>query len=419
MTIGPSLNLTQIRARFPGLQRQQDGQSVVFLDGPAGSQVPESVAQAATRYLLHTNANRGAVHATSCESDAVLDAAHRTLATFLNAPTPEEVVFGANMTTITLSVSRALGRSWKPGDEILVSRLDHDANVTPWVLAARDAGATVQYIDLNADDWTLNEEDFERKLSDRTRLVAFGYASNATGTVNPVARMIERARAAGATTFIDAVHYAPHGLIDVASLQCDFLVCSAYKFFGPHVGVLFGRRPLLEQVRPYKLRPSPNDLPGRWMTGTQNHEGIAGAAAAVQYLAQLSEGPLNQPLRDRLVTSYRAIQLHEQSLSRRLLTGLQRLPGVRLHGISDLERLQQRVPTVSLTFDGFTPRAVAEELAKQGIYCWAGNHYALPFTEAAGLEPDGTLRIGALHYNTADEIDRTIHCLARILQSTH
>ncbi|GAB5442327.1 MAG: cysteine desulfurase-like protein [Fuerstiella sp.] len=415
------LDVARVRAEFPGLQRVQNGETVAFLDGPAGSQVPESVAQAVSNYLLHTNANRGASHATSRESDATIEDAHRVLAEFLNADSPDEIVFGANMTSITFAVSRALAKTWQPGDEILLSRLDHDANVTPWVLAAQDAGATVRHIDLRPEDATLDQEDFKRKLSERTKLVAVGYASNATGTINPLPEMLEAARQVGAVTYIDAVHYAPHGLIDVVKLQCDFLVCSAYKFFGPHVGVLFGRGDRLRQVQPYKLRPAPNSIPGRWMTGTQNHEGIAGAAAAVHYLAGLGGqmvAAAEDSLRDRLSTSYGLLAQHEQSLALQFLSGLQTLDGVRLHGISDLSRLSCRVPTFSLTFDRLNPAAVAEEMAKQGIFCWAGNHYALPFTEATDLEPHGTLRIGALHYNTADEVDRTLHCLERLLHQS-
>ncbi len=401
----------RIREQFPGLQRQQGGAAVALFDGPAGSQVPECVVSAVGEYLRQTNCNRGAPFATSRESDAILDDAHFVLADFLGTSDPLTVSFGANMTTLTLQVSRALSAAWGPGDEIIVSRLDHDANVTPWMLAARDRGVTVRQIELNAEDWTLSMSDFHSKLSERTRLVAVGLASNATGTINPVARITQAAKQVGALVYVDAVHYAPHGRIQVTELGCDFLVCSAYKFFGPHVGVLWGRRELLEDIRPYKLRPSPDSLPGRWMTGTQSHEGIAGTAAAVNYLASLDErpeGPSDSSRAARLDRVFHRIAEYEHALSRQLVEGLRSIPSVRIYGITDPAEFHQRVPTVSFTLGHLTPRQAAEKLAGQGIYVWCGNHYALPFTEAAGLEPGGTIRVGALHYNTPDEIDRLI-----------
>lgn len=410
-------NVDTVRSQFPALQRTQDGRTVAFFDGPAGSQVPSAVADTVSQYLLKTNANRGAAHFTSVESDELLDNAHQVVADFLGTDDPDTVCFGANMTTITLAVSRALSADWTAGDEIIVSRLDHDANVTPWVLTARDAGVTVRYIDLNPADWTLDLNDFHSKLSDRTKLVAVGYASNATGTVNPVTEICTAARDVGALSYIDAVHYAPHGRIDVSNLNCDFLVCSAYKFFGPHVGILYGQREHLERIRPYKLRPSPDDLPGRWMTGTQNHEGIAGAAAAVEYLASLGQEPDGG--RDdrcrKLDRAFERIRTHEHTLSLRFLEGISSIADCTLYGIADPDRVHQRVPTFSLTCTGKSNQELASGLAEQGIYTWAGNHYALPFTEAAGLEPGGTLRIGALHYNTVDEADRAVEVLRRLL----
>lgn len=414
-----------IRRQFAGLQRKQDDKSVALFDGPAGSQIPDCVVDAVSEYLRSTNCNRGAAFATAKESDDILNRAHEAMADFVGADDPDCIVFGANMTSLTFQLSRALSRTWQAGDEILVTRLDHDANVTPWVLAARDRGAIVRHVELHPEDWTLNLDDFRGKLSDKTRLVAFGYASNATGTVNPVQKMTELAHQAGALVFIDAVHFAPHGRIRVDQIGCDFLACSAYKFFGPHVGILWGRRQLLEEVRPYKLRPSPESLPGRWMTGTQCHEGIAGTAAAVEYLCSLDEslpstsfasGPpkngntatSDQSRTAKLDHVFAQITAYEQSLSNALLRGLQGINGIRVWGISDLQKLGQRVPTISFTLDGRTPRETAEWLAARGVYVWNGNHYAVPFTETAGLEPGGTLRVGALHYNTLEEIDRLI-----------
>ena len=404
-----------IRALFPALQRTHQHHPVIYLDGPAGSQVPSSVAEAVSDYLLSTNSNRGAASATAIASDAILEAAHQTFADFLGAKDRASVYFGANMTSLTMACSRALAKDWGPGDEIIVTRLDHDANVTPWVLAATEKGATVRHIELHPDDWTLDQEDYRNKLSDRTKLVAIGYASNATGTINPVARMIEQARSVGALTFIDAVHYAPHGRLDVEKLDCDFLACSAYKFFGPHVGIMYGRRELLEAIRPFKLRPSTDALPGKWMTGTQCHEGIAGAAAAVQYLAQLSQRPDSASLCERLDDAFAIIGAHESELTTAMLNGLKQIPDLQIHGITDANRLVDRAPTFSVTHHSRSPAELAAGLAEQGVYAWAGNHYALPFTEAAGLEPGGTLRLGALHYNTVEEVHRSLDCLRELV----
>ena len=402
-----------VRGQFPALDRTVDGQRAIFFDGPAGSQVPRRVADALTNYLLTHNANCGAPFATSVESDACLENAHTALADFLGASDPRTIAFGANMTSITLALSRAIARTWKPGHEIILSRLDHDANVTPWVLAAEDRGVTVRYIEVNPDDCTLDLASYESVLSNKTRLVAVGLASNATGSINPVRQMARQAHDAGALFMVDAVHYAPHGRINVEAIDCDFLICSAYKFFGPHVGVLYGRRELLESLQPYKLRPSPNELPGRWMTGTQNHEGIAGTAEAVNYLADLTG--MDGERSARLDGSFDAIVEYEADLCRHLLRGLEMMPSIRLWGIAEEGRLHDRVPTFSLTSEKHSPRSIAEELAKQGVFAWSGNHYAYPFTETMGLEPEGTLRIGILHYNTKSEIDRLLNCLEAIL----
>ncbi len=409
--------IDEIRAQFPALARHEHGRPVAYFDGPAGSQVPQSVADAVSRYLLTTNSNRGGVFAVAKESDAIVDAAHQAAATFVGGNDPACTVFGANMTTLTLALSRALGRTWRAGDEVIVTRLDHDANVTPWVLAARDAGATVRHVDVHVEDGTLDVASFHAALSSKTKLVALGYASNVTGTINPLGPMIAAAKQMGALTFIDAVHYAPHGLIDVTALGCDFLACSAYKFFGPHVGLLYGRRELLESLTPYKLRVSSNDLPGKWMTGTQAHESLAGVAAAVSYLANLGRhcGSVTTE-RAAIESAFTAIHGYEQLLSAHMLAGLRTLSGYRVWGITDPARIAERVPTFSLTHARFTPRELAERLAAEGLYVWCGNHYGLPFTEAAGLEPHGTLRIGLLHYNTIEEVDRVLEALRHIDQ---
>ena len=410
-------DLESVRSQFPAFNRTVEGHPVVFLDGAAGSQVPSRVAEAVSGYLIGTNANHGGPFATSVESDAVLDAAHQAAADFLGTADPDTVAFGANMTTLTLAVSRALSSTWQPGDRILVSRLDHDANVTPWTLAAHDAGVAVDHIDIHPDTATLDLDTLHDRITDSTRLVAVGAASNLSGSINPVTEITQAAHRVGALVFVDAVHLAPHRLLNVEAWDCDLLACSAYKFFGPHVGLLWGRRNLLESLKAYKLRPASNQLPDKWMTGTGNHEGIAGVGEAIEYLADLGRDvdPTAESRRQALATAFRAIGDHERELSLGLLDGLVRLPGVTVHGITDADLIDQRVATYSITHDQLSPGELAKHLARRGIFTWAGNHYALPVTEALGLEPGGTLRISALHYNTLEEIERTISALGDVL----
>jgi cysteine desulfurase family protein (TIGR01976 family) len=414
------LDVNALRQQFPALHQRRDGVLPVFLDGPGGTQVPQRVIDAMVRYLTTCNANHGGAFATSRESDQILHAAHEAVADLLNAPSPDEIVFGPNMTTLTLHLSRAIGRTLRPGDEVLVTRLDHDANVTPWVLAARDAGATVRTCDVRPEDCTLDLDDLRRQLTPRTRLVAVGCASNAVGTVNDVAAITRWAHAAGALVFLDAVHYAPHGPIDVQAWDCDFLACSPYKFFGPHVGVLWGKAALLRELPAYKLRPVPETLPDRWMTGTQNHEGLAGVGAAVDYLAGLGANHTDSQDRFPSLTARRrdlrrgmaAIQAYEAQLGQRLLAGLAQRPRVKVWGITAPERLAERVPTVSVTLAGRDAAQVAKQLAAQHIYVWHGNLYALGLSERLGLEPrGGFVRLGLVHYNTAEEIDRLLAAL--------
>jgi cysteine desulfurase family protein (TIGR01976 family) len=403
-----------LRQQFSALNRLRNGRLPVFLDGPGGTQVPDRVVAAMTGYLTTCNANHGGAFATSRESDAVLAAAHAAAADLLNAPSPGEVVFGANMTTLTLHLSRAISRTWKPGDEVIVTRLDHDANVTPWALAARDAGARLLFLDIHPEDCTLDLDSLRSLLNDRTRLVAVGCASNAVGTINDVATITRWAHEAGAQVFLDAVHYAPHGPIDVQAWDCDFLACSAYKFFGPHVGVLWGKSKLLESLPAYKLRPVPETLPDRWMTGTQNHEGLAGVVAAVDYLAEIGKRtqslPASSGRRQQLRAGMTAIATYEATLAESLLKGLADRPRFRVWGIRQPSR--QRVPTVAITTANRTPREMAEHLASREIYAWDGNMYALGLTERLDLEgKGGILRLGLVHYNTIDEIERLFEAL--------
>jgi cysteine desulfurase family protein (TIGR01976 family) len=426
-------DVQSLRRQFPALQQTRDGPTPIFLDGPGGTQVPQRVIDAMTDYLRRCNANHGGLFASSQESDRILYRAHEAMADLLNAPAPEEIIFGANMTTLTLHLSRALGRTLKPGDEVIVTRLDHDANVTPWTLMARDAGAVVRTCDIRPEDCTLDLDDLGRLLGPRTRLLALAGASNAVGTINDVRAVAAWAHEVGAWVFVDAVHYTPHGPVDVQDWGCDFLACSAYKFFGPHVGVLWGRRQLLEELTPYKLRPVPETLPDRWMTGTQNHEGLAGVAAAVDYLADLGECPASgaasasrggasehsgltlrrSPERRRQIhQGMVAIKVYEVGLGQRLLDGLANRPRFRVWGITEPGKFSWRVPTISITTEGRSVEDLARHLAGQQIYVWNGNMYALGLTERLGLErTGGLLRMGLVHYNTAEEVDAVLRAL--------
>lgn len=409
-----------LRAQFPALSRRDAGREAVFFDGPAGTQVPQCVIDAIGDYLTKHNANHDGVFATSIESDQFLDQAHVAASDLVGCNDPDEVFFGANMTTLTLSLSRALAQDWKPGDEIILSGIEHDANYSPWIHAAKDAGVQVHIIDIDENDCTLRVEQYKDHLSQRTRLVAVGCASNAVGTVNPFKEICAMAREVGAFSFLDAVHYAPHDVLDVMDWGCDFLACSAYKFFGPHVGIMYGRRELLEAIRPYKLRPSPDALPGRWMTGTQNHECIAGTLAAIDYLASIgrqTSGEDSLGRRASLKSAYQAIRAYENSLCKTLIEGVQQIPAIKLWGITNPDDFDKRLPTIAITHASLTSKELATRLAAKGIYVWHGNYYALPLTERLGVEPDGMVRIGLVHYNTSEEVDWLLQCLKEISEA--
>jgi cysteine desulfurase family protein (TIGR01976 family) len=409
--------VSHCRSQFPALTRSVQDRPAVFFDGPAGTQVPQRVIDAISQYLATMNANHGGLFPTAMESDQLLDEAHRTYADLLGAEDPQCVYFGQNMTSLTFALSRALARTWRAGDEIVVTRLDHDANVTPWVLAARDAGATVRWIDIRPEDCTLDLEQLRSCLNSRTKLVAVGCASNSVGTINPVKQIAEWAHEVGALAFLDAVHFAPHARIDVKELGCDFLACSAYKFFGPHTGIIWGRRELLEKLEPYKVRPATNELPGKWMTGTQSHESIAGCLAAVEYLADIGRTLEDQPefsRRAALSSAYRAIGIYERQLLVRLLSGLAKLPEVTVFGITDFDRLDERVSTAALTHRRFHSADLAERLGREGVFAWHGNYYALNLSKQLGQEPHGMLRTGLVHYNTAEEVDRLLQLLSNL-----
>jgi len=418
-----TLDLSTIREQFPALENK-----AIFLDNPAGTQVPQAVLDRMTAYLTETNANHAGAFETSRQSDALVDEARGAAADFLNASRAEEIVFGPNMTSLTFDLSRAIGRRLRPGDEILVTRLDHDANITPWVMVAEERGCTVRWVDFSPEDGTLNMDDLQAALDSGPRLVAVGYASNALGTINPVKKIVEMAHEVGAWVYVDAVQYAPHGPIDVQELESDFLVCSAYKFFGPHVGLLYGRYHLLDELTAYRVRPAPSDPPGKFETGTGNFEGVAGVLGALEYLEWLGETFGEQYTekyserfagrRLRLKQAMAAIRAYEYELTRSLLDVLEETPGVTIYGITDSRRLEERVPTVSFTLKDWHPRRVAEELDKENIYVWDGNYYALAVTERLGLEESGGMvRVGPVHYNTVEEIERLGEALRRIASS--
>jgi cysteine desulfurase family protein (TIGR01976 family) len=419
------LDSAWVRSQFPSLTRAINGQPAAFLDGPGGTQVPQSVIDAISHYLKTSNANTHGQYATSRETDEVIDGARSAMADFLGCDSGE-IVFGPNMSTLTFAISRSIGRELGPGDEILLTQLDHSANVSPWQ-ALEERGVKIQFADIHEEDCTLDLDDLAGKLSSRTKVVAVGYASNAVGTINDVKTIIHMAHDAGALAYIDAVHNAPHGLIDVRDLDCDFLACSTYKFFGPHMGVVYGKREHLERLRPYKVRPNTDEAPGRWESGTLNHECIAGISACVEYLAELGRrtlgaqfGPVPKQSergaallrafrRDAIKDAYRAIQSHERELSLRMLRGLAEIPGLKLYGIADSALVASRCPTFAVRVEGRHPAELAEKLGERGIFTWDGNYYALNLTERLGVEQSGGfLRIGFVHYNTEEDVDRVL-----------
>jgi cysteine desulfurase family protein (TIGR01976 family) len=405
----------RLRPQFPVFERRVAGRPIAFFDGPGGSQVPAAVAEAVSRYLTHHNANTHGRFATSEESDAAVLAGRAAVADFVGATSPREVVFGANMTTLAFALSRALGRAWKGrGGEVVVTELDHQANVAPWRAMAEEHGMRVRVVPLDRETLTLDYGALEALLGPETRLVAVGAASNAVGTVNDVRRVTAAARAVGALSFVDAVHFAPHRRVDVAALGCDFLACSAYKFFGPHVGVLWGRRVLLEELEPFKVPPAGNEAPERWETGTQNHEGIAGTAAAVDWIAALGPEPGAHGRPAALDAAFAVLHAHESRLFARLWDGLGDVVGVRRYG---LPADGDRTPTAAFTVAGRTPEEVAEALGRAGVFVWNGNFYASTVTAALGVEESGGLvRAGIAPYCTDDDVDRLLEGVARLAQ---
>jgi cysteine desulfurase family protein (TIGR01976 family) len=412
-----TFDIAWARDQFPSLKLQVNGHTAAFLDGPAGTQVPKQVIDAVQNYFVTANANTYGAFATSRRNDAMIGTVRGVMADFFNCDS-NEVVFGQNMTTITFALARAIGRELKAGDEIVVTTLDHDANVAPW-RALEEEGVVIRQVDIHEADCTLDLDDLKRKITAKTKVVAVGYASNMVGTINPIAEIARLAHAAGALMFVDAVHYAPHGLIDVKALDSDFLACSPYKFFGPHMGTLFGKREHLEKFKPYKVRPAANTSPECWETGTQVQELIAGIGATVDYIAELGRhcDPDVKSRREALQAAYRATHQYETVLLARLIEGLQTIPGMRILGITDAKRFDERCSTLSFRLGDHNPTKIATFLGDRGIFTWDGNFYALNLSERLGVEQHGgVLRVGLVHYNTAEEVDRLLFALHEFVQ---
>ncbi|HWZ98253.1 MAG TPA: cysteine desulfurase-like protein [Candidatus Dormibacteraeota bacterium] len=406
------LDIAWVREQFPSLKMEVSGAPAAFLDGPAGTQVPRQVMRAIEDYLTNANANTYGMFATSRRTNEMILATRGAMADFFNCA-PEEIVFGQNMTTITFGLARAIGRELKAGDEIVVTTLDHDANVGPW-RALEEKGVVVRQADIREADCTLDLDDLAKKITSKTKLVAVGYASNMAGTINPVAQITKMAHNAGALMFIDAVHFAPHGLIDVKALDCDFLACSPYKFFGPHMGTLFGKKEHLERFKAYKVRPATNTSPECWETGTQVHELIAGIGAAVDYIAELGQrcDPTSKTRREALAAAYRATVPYERVLMTKLIDGLEALPGIKIFGITERARFGERCSTLSFRLGEHNPTEIAAFLGDRGIFTWDGNFYALNLSERLSVEQKGgVLRVGIVHYNTSEEVERLLVAL--------
>ncbi len=418
-------DIETIRSKFPSLNETDGGAPRLYLDNPAGTQVPASVAARMSECLLGANANLGGYFRTSQLADAIADEAHAAMADFLNAPSADDIVFGQNMTTITLHLSRSIGREMQQGDEIVLSRMCHDANVHPWMLLAEDLGLRIRWLPFDTNTCEFDLAALDELLGPRTRLVCIGGASNLTGTLNDVTTVCRRARDAGAWSYVDAVQSAPHVATDVQAIGCDFLVCSAYKFFGPHQGILWGRGDLLRALVPYKVRPAADEPPGSFETGTQSHEGMAGTTAAVDYFAWIGETmaePSSADLdglagrRKQVRAAMHCLFDYEKGLSSALIDGLRSIGGVAVHGIQDPESMHRRVPTVAFTHSSKKPDDIARSLAERGIFVWSGHNYAIEPARALGiLDSGGAVRIGPVHYNTVEEIDTLLNALDDIL----
>lgn len=406
-----------VRTAFPALSLTDNGRRRIYLDNPAGTQVPRTVAEAVSQCLLSTNANLGGFFETTLAAQKIVDDAHAAMADFLGAETAEEIIIGANMTTLTYHMSRTIGRDFFPGDEIILTRMDHEGNVSPWLQLAEDRGLVVRWLPFDQESWQVEPAALSALLSDRTRLVALNYASNLTGSINRVKELTRIAREAGALVYVDAVQFAPHGLVDVAEIGCDFLVCSAYKFFGPHISILWGRRAVIDALQPYKCRCSSNELPERFELGTPQIELMAGLIAAVGHFERLGEAAGSKgSRRDKIAAAFSASIAYENTLALQLIDGLSTIDGLTIHGITDKARAHERVPTVSFTVEGIAPESIVRPMNAEGIFLWSGHNYAWEIVHQLGIPADqGVVRIGIAHYNTAAEIGETLESVKRTI----
>jgi cysteine desulfurase family protein (TIGR01976 family) len=403
-----------VRMQFPALAIRDGDVARVYFDNPAGTQVPQHVIDRTVDCLVRKNANLGGYFKTTADADQLVNDAHQACADFYNAASPEEIVFGQNMTTLTLHFSRCLGKKFKRGDEIVLSRMDHDANVAPWLLLADDLGLVVRWLDFDPETYEFPADALTKVLSSKTKLLAMGMASNCTGTVNDVAAFTREAKAAGALVYLDAVQYAPHYAIDVQALGADIVVSSAYKWFGPHQGVLWGRKSLLQDTFGYKVRPVGEELPGKFETGTLSHEGMAGCLGAIEYLESLGTGANR---RARIVSAWDHMVKYEHGLTQHLIDRLRGVKGLTIRGVTSANAMHRRVPTVSFTIDGVQPEKLAKHFAGENIFVWSGHNYALePINRMGLMDKGGVLRVGLAHYNTAAEVDQLLGSLNKVLE---
>ena len=418
-------DLEQIRGKFPALNIKDSGVRRIYFDNPAGTQVPTEVIEAVQKCMIESNANIQGGFETSNRVDKILNEFHQSMADFLNATSSEEIIFGQNMTTLTLHISRSIGRLLSKGDEIILSRMDHDANISPWLLLAEDIGLSVKWLSFDTEKYEFDLNCLENLLSDKTKLICIGGASNLLGTINDIKSICKIAKKANALTYVDAVQLAPHVSIDVQDIDCDFLVCSAYKFFGPHQGILWGKRQLLKSLFPYKVRPATSELPGCFETGTQSHEGMAGTTAAVNYFAWIGREYAetyqieNKYKNERTKFVHAALDYlfeYEKILTIDLIDGLQNIKNVQVQGITEKNALDRRLPTVSFSVSGLSPSRIAEGLAKENIFVWSGHSYALEVVKSLNLlDKGGVLRTGPVHYNTINEVHEFLEILDKLI----
>lgn len=410
-----AFDVASTRRQFPALALKDHGRDRIYFDNPAGTQVPQRVIDRTVECLVSKNANLGGYFATTVEAGDLVDLAHQACADFYNAASPSEIVFGQNMTTLTLHMSRCLGKQLNRGDEIVLSRMDHDANVSPWLLLADDLGLTVRWMEFDTETYEFPDDALSKVLNEKTRILAMGMASNCTGTVHDVKRFATEAKAAGALVYLDAVQYAPHYAIDVQDIGADIVVSSAYKWFGPHQGILWGRETVLKETFGYKLRPASAELPHKFETGTLSHEGMAGTLGAIEYLEQFGAGETRAK---RVASAWGTLAAYEHKITQQLIEGLKTFKGLTIRGITSANAMHRRVPTVSFTLEGHHPQDLAKAFASDNIFVWSGHNYAIePVSRMGLMDKGGVLRVGLAHYNTEAEVDALLSSLTRQIRS--